>query len=62
MTDTILLWLTCPNHPLDQRALLGWAEPQSTAAGTCIFPVPRITLARPFISQSRALPAKTILE
>ena len=35
---------------------------QMTSAGTSMLPVPRITLARPFITQSRTLPANTISE
>ena len=35
---------------------------QITTAGTSMLPVPRITLASPFISHSSTLPANTTLE
>ena len=38
------------------------APAQITSAGTSILPVPRITLARPFITHSSTLPPNTTLE
>ena len=38
------------------------APAQITSAGTNMFPVPRITLARPFITQSSMLPPNTTFE
>ncbi len=35
---------------------------QITRAGTSMLPVPRITLAKPFMAQTRTLPLKTMLE
>jgi len=35
---------------------------QMNNAGTNMLPVPRMMLAKPFISQSKTLPAKTTLE
>ena len=35
---------------------------QTASAGTSMFPVPRITLASAFISQTSRLPAKTTFE
>ncbi len=35
---------------------------QMTNAGTSMLPVPRMTLAKPFITQSNTFPEKTTLE
>ena len=35
---------------------------QMTNAGTSMLPVPRTTLAKPFMTQSNTLPANTTLE